>query len=67
MTQNNARRTNELDFSQLPWAQEAWSSNLHAPTIHPLNRLSSFPDFSSILAECGTNSRPAPRVPLILL
>jgi hypothetical protein len=66
MTQNNARRTNELDFLQLPWAQEVWSSNLHAPTIHPLNRMSSFPHFSSIRAERGSNSCPAPRVPLVL-
>jgi hypothetical protein len=33
MTQNKARRTNKIDFLQLPWAQEVWSSNLHAPTI----------------------------------
>jgi hypothetical protein len=32
MLQNKARRTNEIDFLQLPWAQEVWSSNLHAPT-----------------------------------
>ena len=32
MTQNKARRTNKIDFLQLPWAQEVWSSNLHAPT-----------------------------------
>src|ERR1700740_1033503 len=32
MTQNKARRTNEIDFLQLPWAQEVWGSNLHAPT-----------------------------------
>ena len=36
MTQNKATRTNKIDFLQLPWAQEVWSSNLHAPTI-PLN------------------------------
>jgi hypothetical protein len=35
MTQNKARRTNKIDFLQLPWAQEVWSSNLHAPTIIP--------------------------------
>ena len=34
MTQNKARRTNKIDFFQLPWAQEVWSSNLHAPTTH---------------------------------
>jgi len=34
MTQNKDRRTNEIDFLQLPWAQEVWSSNLHAPTTH---------------------------------
>ena len=32
MTQNKARRANKIDFLQLPWAQEVWSSNLHAPT-----------------------------------
>jgi hypothetical protein len=32
MTQNKARRTNKIDFLQLPWVQEVWSSNLHAPT-----------------------------------
>jgi len=32
MTQNNARRTNEIDILQLPWAQEVPSSNLGAPT-----------------------------------
>ena len=34
MTQNKARRTNKIDFLQLPWAQEVWSSNLHAPTTY---------------------------------
>jgi hypothetical protein len=38
MTQNKARRTNKIDFLQLPWAQEVWSSNLHAPTS-PFNNL----------------------------
>jgi len=32
MTQNKARRTNKIDFLQLPWAQEVPSSNLGAPT-----------------------------------
>jgi hypothetical protein len=32
MTQNKAGRTDKIDFLQLPWAQEVWSSNLHAPT-----------------------------------
>jgi hypothetical protein len=32
MTQHKARRANKIDFLQLPWAQEVWSSNLHAPT-----------------------------------
>ena len=30
--QHKARRTNKIDFFLLPWAQEVWSSNLHAPT-----------------------------------
>ena len=33
-----ARRTNKIDFLQLPWAQEVWSSNLHAAT-NSLNKL----------------------------
>jgi len=32
------RRTNKIDFLQLPWAQEVWSSNFHAPT-NSLNKL----------------------------
>jgi hypothetical protein len=32
MTQNKARRTNKIDFLQLPWAQEAPGSNPGAPT-----------------------------------
>jgi hypothetical protein len=32
MTQNKARRTNEIDFLQLPWAQEVPGSNPGAPT-----------------------------------
>ena len=32
MTQNKARRTNKIDFLQLPWAQEASGSNPDAPT-----------------------------------
>jgi hypothetical protein len=32
MTQNKARRTNKIDFLQLPWAQEARGSNPRAPT-----------------------------------
>jgi len=28
----SARRDNYLAFLSLPWAQEVWSSNLHAPT-----------------------------------
>jgi len=35
MTQNKARRTNEIDFLQLPWAQEVWSSNL--PPDHTIS------------------------------
>jgi hypothetical protein len=30
MTQNKARRTNKIDFLQLPWAQGVPSSNLGA-------------------------------------
>ena len=33
MTQNKGGRTNEIDFLQLPWAQEASGSNPDAPTI----------------------------------
>jgi hypothetical protein len=32
MTQNKARRTNKIDFLQLPWAQEVPGSNPGAPT-----------------------------------
>jgi hypothetical protein len=32
MTQNKARRTNKIDFLQLPWAQEVRGSNPRAPT-----------------------------------
>src|ERR1017187_8643047 len=32
MTQHKARRANKIGYLQLPWAQEVWSSNLHAPT-----------------------------------
>jgi len=32
MTQNKARRTNKIDFLQLPWAQEVSGSNPDAPT-----------------------------------
>jgi len=32
MTQNKARRTNKIDFVQLPWAQEVSGSNPDAPT-----------------------------------
>ena len=38
MTQNKARRTNKIDFLQLPWAQEASGSNPDAPTKSP-NRI----------------------------
>jgi hypothetical protein len=38
MTQNKARRTNKIDFLQLPWAQEASGSNPDAPT-NSLNEL----------------------------
>jgi hypothetical protein len=31
-TQSKARRTNKIDFLQLPWAQEASGSNPDAPT-----------------------------------
>jgi len=41
-TQNKARRTNEIDFLQLPWAQEVRGSNPRAPTIQ-LNDLRGFP------------------------
>ncbi len=34
MTQHKARRTNQIAFLPLPWAQEVWSSNLHAPTTN---------------------------------
>ena len=34
MTQHKARRTNQIAFLQLPWAQEAPGSNPGAPTIH---------------------------------
>ncbi len=43
MTQNKARRTNKIDFLQLPWAQEVPSSNLGAPTINSLNNFKLFP------------------------
>jgi hypothetical protein len=42
MTQNKARRTNEIDFLQLPWAQEAPGSNPGAPTTNSLNYLRLF-------------------------
>jgi hypothetical protein len=32
MTQNKARRTNEIDFLQLPWAPEVRGLNPRAPT-----------------------------------
>jgi hypothetical protein len=32
MTQHKARRTNQIAFLTLPWAQEVPSSNLGAPT-----------------------------------
>ena len=38
MTQNKARRTNKIDFLQLPWAQEVRGSNPRAPTKSP-NRI----------------------------
>src|SRR5208282_6280482 len=38
MTQNKARRTNKIDFLQLPWAQEVRGSNPRAPT-NPINEL----------------------------
>jgi hypothetical protein len=38
MTQNKARRTNKIDFLQLPWAQEVRGSNPRAPT-NPFNDL----------------------------
>jgi|ERR1700730_11823349 len=41
MTQNKARRTNKIDFLQLPWAQEVRRSNLHAPT-NPFNKLAAW-------------------------
>ncbi len=34
MTQNKARRTNQIAFLPLPWAQEAPGSNLGAPTTY---------------------------------
>ena len=37
MTQNKARRTNKIDFLQLPWAQEVSGSNPDAPTTNSLN------------------------------
>jgi len=35
-TQKKARRTKEIDFLQLPWAQEVRGSNPRAPTTHLL-------------------------------
>jgi hypothetical protein len=34
MTQNKARRTNKIDFLELPWAQEVPGSNPGAPTTY---------------------------------
>jgi hypothetical protein len=34
MTQNKARRTNKIEFLQLPWAQEARGSNPRPPTTY---------------------------------
>jgi hypothetical protein len=50
-TENKARRANEIDFLQLPWAQEVWSSNLDAPANPfsapaPQSRLHRAPDRS---------------------
>src|SRR2546422_658429 len=51
MTQNKARRTNKIDFLQLPWAQEVPSSNLGAPT--------KLLQFSDIRGSCGVPHIPA--------
>ena len=51
-TQDKARRTNQIIFSRLPWAQEVSSSNLDAPTkissaisnAWPIHAHPNFPD-----------------------
>jgi hypothetical protein len=53
MTQNKARRTNKIDFLQLPWAQEVWSSNLHAPTKSFSIRKLQKPDFDTAALWCN--------------
>src|SRR5882672_5281270 len=46
MAQNKARRTNKIDFLQLPWAQEVRGSNPRAPTTY-------FFQFSLLDAGCA--------------
>lgn len=53
MTQNKARRTNKIDFLQLPWAQEAPGSNPGAPTTNSLNYLSLFLRVISTTIQLG--------------
>ncbi|MFZ3214777.1 MAG: hypothetical protein WA192_01845, partial [Candidatus Acidiferrales bacterium] len=62
MTQNKARRTNKIDFLQLPWAQEASGSNPDAPTTNSrffnsllLMPVAPEPELGSIWVETGAS------------
>jgi len=50
----SARRDNYLAFLSLPWAQEVWSSNLHAPTTYFLVFNSILPVLSAPELELGS-------------
>jgi len=63
MTQNKARRTNKIEFLQLPWAQEVPGSNPGAPTTSSCvfqARLWMSVRYEMNLMNCSDTSRPSP-------
>lgn len=53
MTQNKARRTNEIDFLHLPWAQKVWRFESPRPDHFLTDSIGFFEDLLDESIELG--------------